>query len=64
MKKVDFNCKGITPYLDERIPKLDMVISGHLEKCLKNPCLYDKEVIFILFEIHYSLQSYINKFNL
>lgn len=55
---------GVSAFLDERIPKLDMVITGHLNKSLSGSNSLDRSTFDLLLKIHYSLQDYIDKFDL
>lgn len=55
---------GVSAYLDERVPKLDLVITGHLNTAFENPSKFDRETIDILLDLHFACKSYIDKFNL
>lgn len=58
----NFPCKGLSAYLDERIPKMDMVISGHINELLAKGS--DRETLDLLLDLHFALQNYIEKFGL
>lgn len=58
----DIPCRGLSAYLDERIPKMDLIISGHINERLANGS--DRRTLDMLLDLHFALQKYIEMYNL